>query len=287
MKKITYLLTAALVISLSAQQCRKKDDKSLKIVGSDTMVQMAQTLAKKYMEKYPDRLVSVQGGGSGTGIAALLNDSAHVANASRKMKDKEFEMAQSKNIVVKEHIVALDALSIVVNPANSVGKLNINQLSDIFAGKVTNWKELGGKDAKIVAISRDNNSGTHVYFKEEVLRKGDSKSELEFGKTIVYAVSNQQIIDQVSANENAISYVGLGWLSAKVKTVDIESEKNKKYIKPSMETAMNGTYPLSRTLQMYSNEAYNSLSGSFMEYVLSDEGQNVVEEMGFVKVKNK
>ncbi|MDH4262804.1 MAG: phosphate ABC transporter substrate-binding protein [Spirochaetia bacterium] len=290
MKKRNLLLRLLVVsiisgLTLFTTECKRGGDNSLKIAGSDTMVQLSQKLAQAYMKDNPGESVSVQGGGSGTGIAALLNESIHVADASRTMKDKEWELAKSKNISIKEHVIALDAMSVVINPDNPAVKLTIEQLSDIFSGKVKNWKEVGGKDAPILAISRENNSGTHVYFKEEVLRKGDSKSTLEFGKDITYAVSSQQIVDQIKANKNAIGYVGMGWVNKDVKAVSVLNEKDKKYYEPTMENAMAKKYPLSRTLQMYVNEKFNEKAMKFINYALSEKGEGIVKELGFIPNK--
>jgi phosphate transport system substrate-binding protein len=272
-------ITGAAIFST---MCKRGGDTSLKVAGSDTMVQLSQKLAQAYMKDNPSESVSVQGGGSGTGIAALLNESIHIADASRTMKDKEWDLAKSKNLAIKEYVVAWDALSVIINPANPVKNLTIPQLSDIFSGKITNWKDVGGDDAQILAISRENNSGTHVYFKEEVLRKGDSKSTLEFGKSVTFAVSSQQIADQVKTNKNAIGYLGMGWVSKEVKDVGILNEKDKKYYAATLENGKSRKYPISRGLQMYVNEKYNDKALKFINYVMSEKGQAVVQELGFI-----
>jgi phosphate transport system substrate-binding protein len=269
-------------VTLFSTMCKRGGDASLKVAGSDTMVQLSQKLAQAYMKDNASESVSVQGGGSGTGIAALLNESIHIADASRTMKDKEWDQAKSKNIAIKEYIVALDALSVIVNPENPVKNLTIPQLSDIFSGKITNWKQVGGNDAAILAISRENNSGTHVYFKEEVLRKGDSKSTLEFGKSVTYAVSSQQIADQVKTNKNAIGYLGMGWVSKDVKGIAVLNEKDKSYYMATLENGKSKKYPISRGLQMYVNEKYNDKAKKFIDYVMSEKGQAIVQELGFI-----
>jgi phosphate transport system substrate-binding protein len=287
MKKSNFwlrLVVAGAISSLTlfSVVCKRGNDTSLKVAGSDTMVQLAQKLAQAYMQANPGENVSVQGGGSGTGISSLLNESIHIADASRTMKEKEWETAKSKNLTIKEHIVALDALSVIVNPENSVKNLTIAQLSDIYSGKIANWKEVGGADAKIVAISRENNSGTHVYFKEEVLRKGDAKSTLEFGKNVTYAVSSQQIADQVKTNKNAIGFLGMGWVSKEVKDIAVLNEKDKKYYLATLENGKSKKYPISRTLQMYSNEKYHEKAQKFIDFIMSEKGQAIVQELGFI-----
>ena len=279
------IISAALGAILFSANCKRKNDTSLKIAGSDTMVQLSQKLAQAYMLASPSESVSVQGGGSGTGIASLLNESIDIANSSREMKQKEWDLGKSKGINIVEHIIALDALSVIVNPANSVKQLTIPQLSDIFSGKITNWKDVGGADAPIVAISRENNSGTHVYFKEEVLRKGEKESTLEFGKTVTYAVSSQQIVDQIKTNKNAIGYIGMGWVTKDVKDVAVQNEKDKKYYLATFENGKSKKYPISRGLQMYTNEKSHEKAQKFIDFAMSEKGQAVVKELGFIPVK--
>lgn len=291
MNKIAKITTIA-ALSL-AVACGKKDT-SLKIAGSDTMVQLGQSLVKAYMEANPGKSASVQGGGSGTGIAALLNGATDVASASREMKPKEWDQAKAKNLNVKEYIVALDALAVVVHPSNKVSKLTIAQLSDIYAGKITNWKQVGGDDLDILVISRENNSGTHVYFKEHVLRQGkeakkgdtnpDPLAVLEFGPKVTYGVSSQAISDQVKSNKAAIGYFGMGWITKDVKPVEV-SKDGKAFFPPTAENTSNKKYPIARGLQMYVNTAAGEKAEKFMEFVMSPAGQKVVKDQDFVPVK--
>ncbi len=273
--------------------CGKKDT-SLKIAGSDTMVQLGQSLVKAYMAAYPGKSASVQGGGSGTGIAALLNGSTDIASASREMKPKEWDLAKSKGIDIKEYIIALDALAVVVHPSNKVSKLTIAQLSDIYAGKITNWKEVGGADKEILVISRENNSGTHIYFKEHVLRQGkeakpgdpnpDPLAQLEFGPKVTFGVSSQAISDQVKNNPAAIGYYGMGWLTKDVKALEI-SKDGKAYYAPTAENTSSKKYPIARGLQMYLNTAAAEKGQPFIDFVMSPAGQKIVKQQDFVPVK--
>lgn len=276
-----------------ATACGKKDS-SLKIAGSDTMVQLGQSLVKAYMQANPGKSASVQGGGSGTGIAALLNNSTDIASASREMKPKELDQAKAKGIDVKEYIIALDALAVVVHPSNKVSKLTIAQLSDIYAGKITNWKQVGGADQDILVISRENNSGTHVYFKEHVLRQGkeakkgdanpDPLSLLEFGNKVTFGVSSQAIMEQVKSNAAAIGYFGMGWLTKDVKPLEI-SKDGKQFFAPTAENTSNKKYPIARGLQMYVNTAAGEKAQKFIDFVMSPAGQKVVKDQDFVPVK--
>ena len=218
-----FSITMLAIIAISFADCKRSNNNDLNVVGSDTMVQLAQNMAAAYMKANPEKRVAVRGGGSGTGIAALLNGSTHIANASRKIKANDTNIVDDIGIEIKEYIVGLDGVAVLINTRNPVEKLSIDQLSDIYSGKITNWKELGGKDENIVVISRENNSGTHVYFKEEVLRKGEKDNTTEFAKGTIYGVSSQQIIDQVKANSNAIGYVGMGWINDSVKAIKVSS----------------------------------------------------------------
>jgi phosphate transport system substrate-binding protein len=270
---------------MATLDCGKSQANSLKIEGSDTMVQLAQLLAQEYMSQNPGHSVTVNGGGSGTGIASLLNGNAHIANASRTMKEKEWDTAKTKNLNVTEHIVGYDALAIIVHPENKISHLTIEQLSDIYSGKITNWKDVGGNDAPILAISRDSNSGTHVYFKETALRKGDEKAPIEFGEKITYATTTNSIMQQVTGNPAAIGYVGMGWLDKNVKTISIVNSKDKKAYAPTLENALKKKYPLARSLQMYTNNQYAVLADPFIKFVKSPAGQKVVQDAGFVPGK--
>lgn len=282
------------VMALAGLAACGKKDASLKIAGSDTMVQLGQTLAKTYMEANPDKKVSVQGGGSGTGIAALLNGSTDIASASREMKPKEWDQAKAKGLTVKEFVIALDALAVVVHPSNKVSKLTIAQLSDIYSGKVTNWKEVGGDDKEILVISRENNSGTHVYFKEHVLRQGkeakkddanpDPLAKLEFGSKVTYGVSSQAIGDQVKSNPAAIGYFGMGWITKDVKPVEIGKDA-KAYFAPTAANTSSKKYPIARGLQMYLNTAAGEKGQKFIDFVMSPAGQKVIKDQDFVPVK--
>lgn len=290
--KYSKILSLAAVLAL-ATACGKKDA-SLKIAGSDTMVQLGQSLVKAYMIAIPGKSASVQGGGSGTGIAALLNSSTDIASASREMKPKELDQAKAKGIDVKEYIIALDALAVVVHPSNKVTKLTIAQLSDIYSGKISNWKQVGGADQEILVISRENNSGTHVYFKEHVLRQGkeakkddanpDPLSKLEFGSKVTFGVSSQAISDQVKSNPASIGYFGMGWITKEVKPLEI-SKDGKTFFPPTAENTSNKKYPIARGLQMYVNTAAGEKAQKFIDFVMSPAGQKVVKEQDFVPVK--
>lgn len=258
---------------------------SIQIKGSDTMVNLGQAWAEDFSKKNPDINVAVTGGGSGTGIAALISGTADIAECSRTMKDKEIAKAKENGITPNEIKVALDGLAVVVHPDNPVSRLTMEELAGIFIGNITNWKELGGKNLPILILSREVNSGTHVYFKEHVLRKGNEKGPEEFSPMALLMPSSQAIADEVSQNENAIGYYGMGYISAAQKAVSVAKDKNSPYMEPTIENVKSGSYPISRPLLMYTKGVPDGKIKAFIDFVLSDEGQEIVKKVDFVPIK--
>jgi phosphate transport system substrate-binding protein len=286
LKKIIWsssIIGLLIIITMSAGCGRS--GKSVQIKGSDTMVNLGQAWAEAFMKSNPAVSIAVTGGGSGTGIAALLSGTTDIAESSRNMEPKEIESAEKKGINPKEIHVANDGITVVVNPANPITKLTMRQLSDIFTDKVLNWKELGGPDQKIVALSRERNSGTHVFFLEHVIKMGDSKSPNEFSPSVLMMPSSQAIIDEVSANPNAIGYVGLGYLTSKEKALAIAKDEKSPYVIPSVKTVTAKQYPISRTLLFYTNGEPTEKIKPFIDFVLSPAGQALVLKMDFVPIK--
>ncbi|MFH0918080.1 MAG: phosphate ABC transporter substrate-binding protein, partial [Candidatus Omnitrophota bacterium] len=214
----------------------------------------------------------------------LISGSCDIAMSSRNIKDKEVALAKQKGINPYEIKVALDGLAVVVNPANPISKLTIDQLSGIFTGKISNWKEVGGNDQKIVVLSREVNSGTHVYFKEHVLRKLDPNSKEEFAPGALLLSSSQAIADEVAGNPSAIGYYGMGYISSKQKHIDVAGDEKSAYINPNIENVISGTYPISRPLFLYTNDQPQGLVKKFVDYVLSKEGQEIVVNTDFVPI---
>jgi len=256
---------------------------SIQIKGSDTMVNLTQALAEKYMAANPGASVAVTGGGSGTGIAAMINGTTDIAESSRAIKEKELEAATANGISPKEFLVGYDGLAVVVHPDNPVSELTLSQLKAIFTGASSNWKEFGGPDAGIVILSREVNSGTHVYFKEHVLNDGDSKGTEEFARSALLMPSSQAIADETAKNKNAIGYYGMAYISDKQKAVKIMNE-NGEAVEPTLENVVAKKYPVSRPLFMYTRSEPAGVAKSFMDFVFSEEGQNIVKELGFVPV---
>lgn len=262
-----------------------RTDHALQIKGSDTMVNLGQAWAERYMEEHPDAFIAVTGGGSGTGMASLISGTCDIAMSSRNIKQKEIDQARAKGHCPVEVKVALDGIAVVVHPKNTVAKLTLDQLADIFSGKITNWKQVGGADAKIVVLSREVNSGTHVYFKEHVLRKNDPDSKAEFAPGALMLSSSQAIADEVAGNPSAIGYYGMGYISPKQKTVAVAKDEKSEYIEPTIDNVMRGLYPISRPLFFCVEEQQDEAVKKFIDFALSPEGQSIVKETDFVPIK--
>lgn len=287
LKVVILVVTIALVL-LALSGCAKRKEEGagvIQVKGSDTMVNLGQRWAEVYMEKYPQVNIAVTGGGSGTGIAAMINGTADIAESSRQMKAEEKEAAKRNGITVVENVVALDGLSVAINLTNPIAELIIDQLADIFTGKVTNWKELGGPNKEIVALSRESNSGTHVYFKEQVLRKGNEKGPEEFGPAVLLMPSSQAIADEIAQNPNAIGYFGLGYLSRKVKGLKVKKGATSPVVTPTIKTVQSREYPISRPLFFYTKKDSPKVVQDYLRWVLSEESQQVVLELDFVPLK--
>jgi phosphate transport system substrate-binding protein len=260
-------------------------NKALQNKGSDTMVNLALAWAEAYRVVQPDVAIAVTGGGSGTGIAALINGTVDIANASREMKEGEIEEARANGIKPVEHVVAYDALAIVVNQANPVRQLTIDELADIFTGRVTNWKEVGGNDAPVILVSRETNSGTHVYFLEEVVRKGDKENTDIFAPRTLLMPSSVGITSEVRRNPNAIGYDGLGYVEpVHEKTLALAESAEGPYVPPTVGSAADGSYPLSRPLYMITAGAPTGAAKAYLNWILGPDGQAIVSRLGFVPV---
>jgi phosphate transport system substrate-binding protein len=265
----------------------RSSEEMIQIKGSDTMVNLGQAWAEEFMAEYPETSIAVTGGGSGTGIAALINGTCDIAETSREMKSQEMELAEKNGHEAKEFKVAIDAIAVAVHPSNPVKELTFDQLSGIFTGKITNWNEVGGKDQKILALSRDRNSGTHVYFLEHVLRKGAEKGPEQFAPEVLMLPSSQAIIDEVSQSESAIGYIGLGYVSPAVKPVAVAKTSEGPFVLPSMETAMDKAYPIARPLLFYTSGDPQGTVKNFIDFVFSEKGQEIVRVMDFVPLGDK
>ncbi|MDP2981422.1 MAG: phosphate ABC transporter substrate-binding protein [Candidatus Omnitrophota bacterium] len=281
LKKI-FLVLIMLMFTVSAFAGQGKN--SIQIKGSDTMVNLGQAWAEKDMDTNPGDFIAVTGGGSGTGLSSLISATCDIAMSSRNIKDKEIALARKKGVNPNEIIVALDGLAVVVNPSNPVSKLTLGQLAGIFTGRISNWRDVGGKDEKIVLLSREVNSGTHVYFKEHVLRKNDPNSKEEFAPGALMLSSSQAIADEVAGNPSAIGYYGMGYISAKQKPVSVAKDETAEYVEPTIENVVNNKYPISRPLFLYTNGTPQGLVKKFVDFALSKEGQDIVLATDFVPI---
>jgi phosphate transport system substrate-binding protein len=250
--------------------------------GSDTMVNAVQMVTEEFMKEYPHIFVAVTGGGSGVGIASLINKTCDVATASREIKPKEVETALQRGVNPKEFVVAHDGVAVIVNKSNPVNELTISDLHRIFTGKATNWKVFGGKDLHIVTLSREVSSGTHMYFKEEVIQLGKKDNKEEFSKETLLLTSSQAIVEEVSGNESAIGYLGMGYLSDRTKALRIG--RGKEFHSPDVENVLKKTYPLSRPLFMFTNGEPRGITKLFIDFAFSPTGQRQFRETGFVPV---
>ena len=253
--------------------------------GSDTIVNLALNWAEQYQMLHPEVSVSVTGGGSGTGISSLINNTVDIANASRQIKTEEISAAEANGVFPLEHIIARDAIAVVVNPGNPINQLTLQQISDIYTAKINNWSELGGEDRPIVRLSRETNSGTHVYFLEAVIRLGRKEDKTIFSADTLLLPSSEGIIAEVRDNPNAIGYDGLGYISSDVKVLKISEAPGGEFIYPSIETVNQNLYPISRDLYMYTNGIPKKFIQDYLDWILSDDGQQVVFDLGFVPVK--
>lgn len=280
------LLAVTACGSAAASRAQASSDGTTRAIqnkGSDTLVNLALAWAERYRMLYPDISIAVTGGGTGTGIAALINGTVDIANASRQMKEEEIAAAEANGIEPTEFTVAIDALAIIVNPANPVSRLTIDQLADLYTGRITNWQEVGGWDAPIVLLSRETNSGTHVYFLEEVVRKGDSDNKDIFAPQTLLMPSSVGITSELRRNPNAIGYDGFGYVDpAHEKLIAVATDANAPYVLPSVESGADGSYPIARGLYMYTAGAPTGAIRDYLNWIVGPEGQAIVAELGFV-----
>jgi phosphate transport system substrate-binding protein len=275
-----------LVLILGGCGRQSQQANAIQIKGSDTMVNLGQAWAEAFMKVNPKVSVAVTGGGSGTGIAALLSNTCDIAELSRELKPEEIEMAKQKGFTPRQITVALDGLAVVVNPANPVSQLTMDQLAAVFSGATSNWKQIGGSDLSIVILSREVNSGTHVYFKEHVLRRGQKESQVEFAANALMLSSSQAIADEVAQNPGAIGYFGMGYITPREKSLAIARDPASPYVRPTIGNVLNNTYPISRPLLMVTRGEPKGLAAQFVDYVLSAAGQKIVVKIDFVPIKN-
>jgi phosphate transport system substrate-binding protein len=276
-KKLWIVLSFFLAFGCAAPQVERQ---AITVKGSDTMVLLGQRWAEVYMKAHPDVTIQVTGGGSGTGIAALINGTTQICQASRPMKAEEKNSVKEKrNADAIETPVALDALAVYVNKDNPIEHLDMEQVARIFRGEITNWKGVGGKDAAIFLYGRENNSGTYVFFKEHVLRNAD------YAEKYQALPGTAAVINAVQKDPGGIGYGGIGY-AKDVKTIAIAKDTAASPVAPSMDNVLNNTYPLSRQLFWYTAGTPSGGIKDFTAWVLGADGQKVVTEVGYYPLKS-
>lgn len=283
MNRHLIIVVTALTLFFTAIPSQAKD--AIQIKGSDTMVNLGQAWAEEFNKRYPDVNISITGGGSGTGIAALISGTCDIAESSRAMADKEIKQAIDRGVKPEQDIVALDGLAVVVHPNNPVKNLTLDDLRSIFMGNIDNWQAVGGKNKSIVILSREVNSGTHIFFKEHVLRKGDAKGPEEFSPSALLMPSSQAIADETANNENAIGYYGMGYINSGQRAIAVAKDSSSPFVTPTIENVKTDTYPISRPLYIYTNGQPKGAIKDFIEFVHSKDGQDIVKKLDFVPIK--
>ncbi|MCC6795217.1 MAG: phosphate ABC transporter substrate-binding protein [Candidatus Hydrogenedentes bacterium] len=252
------------------------------IKGSDTMVHLVTAWSDAYMKAHPEAKISVTGGGSGTGIAALLNGTTDICASSRDLNEEEKKSAEGKGLKLSDLTVARDALSLIVHPNNPISELTIDQIASIYTGAVSNWKDVGGPDEAIVVASRESSSGTYMFFQEHVLKKKD------YTPSARLLPATSAIVQTVADSTGAIGYVGLGYVqeaAGKVKVIGVKATPDAAAVIPTMETVLNGQYSIARPLFLIVSKEPAGTAKGFLDFCLAEEGQKIVVDTGYVTVK--
>lgn len=284
MRILIIALCALFALTAVASVCAAPKG-SLKIAGSTTVLPLSQIWAERFMQKYPDVSISVTGGGSGTGLSMLINGTCQIANASREAKPKEIDSARQRNFKLVATKLAKDGLAIIVHSSNNVKNLTMAQLADIYRGRITNWKRVGGESARdIVAVGRDSSSGTYGFFQDTVL------GGAAYRKDMLSQPTNQAVAGEVARSRDAIGYVGMAYAeelakAGKVRILSISRKSGQPGMLPTAETVGNGTYPLFRYLYAYTLGSPSGLAGEFLKWCTGSEGQAMVPDSGYLPLK--
>jgi phosphate transport system substrate-binding protein len=291
-------LVILLVSSLIFFGCKKKSDLERTVIsirGSDTMVNLAQSWAENYMKKYSGISIQVTGGGSGTGVAALLNGTTNIATSSRELKPSEIETANKRNITPREYEVALDGISVILHPSNPVQFLTIAQVSDIFTGRIRNWKELNGPDLPITLYGRENSSGTYEFFKDHVLGKDQDGKQRDFAAATQVLQGTAALGEAVARDNKGIGYGGVGYFAERndIKILPLKKDDKSDAVSPvsggkvNYEVIWNGDYAVSRYLYCYTNGDESETVRNFLDFIISPEGQKLVESMEYIPLPHQ
>src|SRR3972149_7684498 len=299
LRKIHFVLTALLTVTLIFfWGCKKKTDVEKAVItvkGSDTMVNLSQKWAEVYMKLNPNVSIQVTGGGSGPGVAALLNGTTHIANSSRELKDIEYEKAKSLGITPKVYDVALDGLALIVHTDNKINELTLEQIKDIFTGKITNWKQVGGDDIPITLYGRENSSGTYEFFKEHVLGKDENGKQRDYATSTQVLQGTAALGEAVARDTKGVAYGGVGYFAQRtdIKIIAVKKDKSSQGIFPAhngkvnYNAIWNGDYSISRYLYCFTQDKPSKNVNDFFNFILSEEGQKLVLQMEYIPLPNK
>ena len=281
MKRLTL---GMLVLAAMATGLATADDSRVRIKGSDTIGgELAPDWAEKFLELHPGVDISVEALGSGTAFSGLLDGSAEVGASSRSVKSAELERARALGVALQEFVIGYDGIAVVVHPENPVDRLTLAQVAGLFTGASQRWSEVGGDDRAVRALSRPSYSGTHSFFKDKVLSHDGTGRE--FARTIEWVEENHDILRRVATDAAAVSYVGLGWVNETVKVVAIAANGDRPALPPSTATVRDGSYPIYRPLLLYTRGEPQGIVREFVQFVLSQPGQALVESHGFVRAE--
>jgi phosphate transport system substrate-binding protein len=270
-----------MIIIVALSGCLDKDNASspdtLDIKGSDTLVQLVSNMAEAYMLDHPSAEISVTGGGSGTGIASLINNEVDIADSSRAIRGHEIESTASKGVEVWEFVIARDGLTIIVNPSNPLDRLTLDEVGAIYRGEITNWEEVGGEDREITLYGRQSTSGTYEFVRDSLLKA-------DYSPKMLNMEGNKAIVDGVKNDLSGIGYIGIGYLTDEIKTLNLAEDEESRYVSPLDEGVIeDGTYPLTRPLYQYTNgmPGVDTLTYGFLRFELSEEGEDIIKNAGY------
>ena len=273
-KLLATVLTPVLLASMAINAAQ-----TITIKGSDTMVILAQRWAEAYMAKHPGTVIQVTGGGSGVGLAALVNGATDIATSSRPMKSSEMNQLKERYASLGVEVkTAKDGITVYVSESNSVSELTLEQIKEIYTGKITNWKDVGGSDAKIIMYGRENSSGTFAYFRDNVLKGKD------YAPSTQHMPGTAAVVNAVSRDKNGIGYGGAAYAKG-VKEIAVKKDARSQAIKPTAESIKAGTYPISRYLYLYLRNRPTGETKAFIDWVLSPEGQGIATKVGYFPAK--
>jgi phosphate transport system substrate-binding protein len=262
----------------------KLEGQTLVVTGSTTLLEVSNKWSEEFFKEYGG-MITINGGGSGEGIAALINGTTDIANSSRKIKDTEVQSAEANKVEIFEVPILYDGIAVIVSKNITVKELTIEQLSKIYTGEIINWKEVGGPDKEIILFARDTNSGTGEYFLEEIIQLGKTKKENDYTPMTIRLNSNAEIANNILDTDNCIGYISLGFIGPDINILKIKKNEVSDSVAPSIEAVQDGSYPISRELYAYLNENnVSEIADAYIDFILSEKGQKVGLEAGFVPI---